>query len=940
MKYDAFISYSHAADGKLAPALQSGLQRFSKAWYKAKALHVYRDQTDLSATPHLWENIENALKETRYLILMASSQSAKSKWVNKEAQWWLANKSVDNLIIVLTDGDIFWDDASNDFDKSKTNALPEALFGAFRMEPLFINFKELKTVSDLSLNNPVFMNKVVEIAAPIHNKSVSELNSLEVKEHRKTIRIRNSAVIVLLLLLGLSLTTSNYAFVQRNIAEVKGDSLAFQLNISDSLRVQEQERTKELKVSNDSLALQIQRTEEQRNLAESNRIVANKAEERAKVRANSLARRDRANDLVFKSLDLQEVDPTKALRVLERAYFLSSTRDIYDRINEIYYNSALYSHQIQLNGNCHDLQYIPQKDQYLAALGNNIVLMDSKGNVLKSFQSHTDMVNGIAVSNDASFFVSVSSDGTLIKWDLNEGTQVFKSKALGSKLYSVVISKDNLIATGGEKLAILWSQDSILRQLKGGMDNVLSLAFSKDGERLVTASSSSALFQGERHLSAKVWTVKGEEIFQLQHNEIVLTVSIDPLQEYYITGGGDGLLKMWDYETGELIQEMKGHEAYVYESTISKDGAYILSSDNNNGVIIWDNKGQMLRKMKGHLGNLQVIQLAFNTNNGFLTVGDQDKKGLFWELWPNEVIFRKKQNAVFSTALSASGRYALSYSWSEGISLFDIENDEEYSIQGENIYDLQFSGEEHFYIFNADNSVDFIEIGVGSYYHLDSCLLVEPIKGRKEVLVLKENGQVGIFDMNDKFTELFRLDKPSEVRAIAYHSYKKEIAVARGKGIGLYRPNGRLVSNFNNLFIDEIQGLALFPNRGEWICYGDDGLIKRIDGRGNLLSSFRIDRLDGVRLSPNENYLVLEQAIPYSSISLYSLDGVRIDQEQKGDLDDEFISSFSANGDFLLVANRSANPKSEIYIKRTIPDVFTILRKNKIATFSDAELGL
>lgn len=32
-RYRAFISYSQAADGRLAPALQSGLQRLAKPWY-------------------------------------------------------------------------------------------------------------------------------------------------------------------------------------------------------------------------------------------------------------------------------------------------------------------------------------------------------------------------------------------------------------------------------------------------------------------------------------------------------------------------------------------------------------------------------------------------------------------------------------------------------------------------------------------------------------------------------------------------------------------------------------------------------------------------------------------------------------------------------------------------------------------------------------------
>jgi len=57
MKYAAFISYSHAADGKLAPALQQSLQRFAKPWNRMRALRVFRDETSLSINPALWPTI-------------------------------------------------------------------------------------------------------------------------------------------------------------------------------------------------------------------------------------------------------------------------------------------------------------------------------------------------------------------------------------------------------------------------------------------------------------------------------------------------------------------------------------------------------------------------------------------------------------------------------------------------------------------------------------------------------------------------------------------------------------------------------------------------------------------------------------------------------------------------------------------------------------------
>ena len=74
--YNAFISYSHAADGNLAPALQAGLEKFAKPWYKIRNLNIFRDEASLSASPHLWLNIQQALEQSEYLIYMASPVSA------------------------------------------------------------------------------------------------------------------------------------------------------------------------------------------------------------------------------------------------------------------------------------------------------------------------------------------------------------------------------------------------------------------------------------------------------------------------------------------------------------------------------------------------------------------------------------------------------------------------------------------------------------------------------------------------------------------------------------------------------------------------------------------------------------------------------------------------------------------------------------------------
>ena len=88
--YDAFISYSHARDKPIAAALQSVIQKLGKPWYRRRSLlHVFRDDTSLSATPQLWPSIEQALSQSRFLLLLSSLEAAGSHWVGKEVEYWL-----------------------------------------------------------------------------------------------------------------------------------------------------------------------------------------------------------------------------------------------------------------------------------------------------------------------------------------------------------------------------------------------------------------------------------------------------------------------------------------------------------------------------------------------------------------------------------------------------------------------------------------------------------------------------------------------------------------------------------------------------------------------------------------------------------------------------------------------------------------------------------
>jgi hypothetical protein len=66
VQYKGFLSYSHAADDKLAPSVQAALHRVARPWYRLRSMWIFRDKTGLAATPSLWNAIEKALSNSEY----------------------------------------------------------------------------------------------------------------------------------------------------------------------------------------------------------------------------------------------------------------------------------------------------------------------------------------------------------------------------------------------------------------------------------------------------------------------------------------------------------------------------------------------------------------------------------------------------------------------------------------------------------------------------------------------------------------------------------------------------------------------------------------------------------------------------------------------------------------------------------------------------------
>ncbi|MFJ8159415.1 toll/interleukin-1 receptor domain-containing protein [Streptomyces sp. NPDC096136] len=207
--YDAFISYSQQRDEPLADGLQEGLEKIlRKGWLRRRTLKVFRDRTSLAASSDLPGNIRAALGRSRYLVLVGSPEAAASPWVRQELSLWRADRSMDHLLLAYTAGEIAWDRARGDFDWARTTAIPRELSGAFAAEPLWVDLRPFRDSADLSYAPGLpFRDKVVTLAAPIHNVPKDVLDSRGRQEEQKARRrLRAAWAVFLVLLLGLGTT--------------------------------------------------------------------------------------------------------------------------------------------------------------------------------------------------------------------------------------------------------------------------------------------------------------------------------------------------------------------------------------------------------------------------------------------------------------------------------------------------------------------------------------------------------------------------------------------------------------------------------------------------------------------------------------------------------------------------------------------------------------
>ena len=574
------------------------------------------------------------MDESEYLVYLASPVSASSHWVTKEIEYWLANKSIDKLLIVLTEGEIPWDNTTNIFLNAESNSLPGIFDKKFTEEPFYIDLRTAKTQKDLSLNNPIFKKEVLKLAAQLHNKEPKDLAGEEVAAHRKMIRVRNAAIGILVFLFiaacfaaWLAIHNANEAIREKNKAQAN-------YLVSEAQREAEKDPTLALRLAEaamnqnkDSFISNIahsiyrknsfyriiatlQKTKTSANAftavvfsADGNSILTGSGDGIPRLWQSNgrLISEFKAHTSTVWSVGFSQDGQS----ILTQADSTIRILDLNGNLQqEIIDHSGLVSQMVIGPGIKDFASYIPPAQRFFKVYGklsqkfsanifshnkiafspdgkfivtddfnDEINISDSAGKIMLQFKPHKKSLTSINVSPDGKNILTSSFDSTARLWDL-KGNLLAEMKGHSDIVNDAVFSPDGkLIITGGQDgTCKLWSRSGILiEDFKGNYYGANCMDFSPDGTAIVTGCDQTLRLWGIHNMPAQEFT----------HAERVLSVAFSPDGKTILTGCFDRIARLWD-TAGKLIREFKGHYSIIPAVAFSPDGKSVLTGS-------WDN---------------------------------------------------------------------------------------------------------------------------------------------------------------------------------------------------------------------------------------------------------------------------------------------------------------------------------------------------------------
>lgn len=279
-------------------------------------------------------------------------------------------------------------------------------------------------------------------------------------------------------------------------------------------------------------------------------------------------------------------------------------------------------------GKVQDISFSKDGKSILAANDQGqVVLVDvSSLTVTKRTQAHNGVVFSV-VAIDKTTFASGGEDKLVKIWNYNDSNPSFTISTHTNRISGLVASPDGkqLVSSSYDNLVRVWDPKSgkELSPLKDKTNDVRDLKFH---------AGTGNLFSVYQDGSLKIHNPKDGELVKnvaKAHSVRVNTVSFSPDGTIVATGAEDGLVKLWDVESGNLKSTLGPEGKMILHTSFSPDGKFVAAGNSERSIKIWNvQSGREFKTLTGHFGD--VRRVLFSPQPGIMASLDSNKRTFIW----------------------------------------------------------------------------------------------------------------------------------------------------------------------------------------------------------------------------------------------------------------------------------------------------------------------
>jgi WD40 repeat protein len=531
-------------------------------------------------------------------------------------------------LIALTDGALAWDVGRRDFDRARTNALPPALEGVFEVEPLWVDFTDVRA-QDGHRSNPTFLDGAATLAAAIRGTDKDRIIGEDARQQRRTKQLVAGAVALLTLLAVAATLAAAYAFIQRNRADERARLATSRQLAAEALVSLDTDPEQSL-----VLAARAATTAPTNEAADALRQALRTSRLRATVDAGAPV------------IDTA-VDPTGRLAAAAignggiRIWSLRTAKPVAKlRLKGVPAERVRFSHD----------------GRRLLGAGKAGVVVWSTGEGRRqpiAVFGRAGQPLAAAFSPSDKLVATGDFDGAVRLWRSETGALTDVLRAPGMQPVTGVsfngAGSEVAAAKGSE--AVLWNlRTRSTRAIH--VNDVWTVAVSPDGAHVAT---------GDTRGHVRVWNLRsGSPVALNGHSGSIESLTFSPNGESLVTASDDETARIWDASTGRSLAELRGHGAIVESAAFTPDGKTVVTGGDDGTIRVWAVASDPIDAELAARDNRTLRDVDFDARGDRIVAASEDLTAPLWDVHSERLLraFRHTRGAeewVESAELSHDG---------------------------------------------------------------------------------------------------------------------------------------------------------------------------------------------------------------------------------------------------------------------------------------------